>query len=106
MTMEIMLGNKCVAEIEQEHGFTFADDEREFLKKHWHKVADFKDGECGWHMFDLPPFLEVSNGDIGKKCLDIFMKHNADFKFIIRGGYGNSKEQTDEQGKAKIKEEE
>ena len=29
--MEIMLGNKCVAEIEQEHGFTFADDEREFL---------------------------------------------------------------------------
>lgn len=93
--MGFMLGNKTISDIEKDHGFSFTDDERDILQKYWHPVADFKDGECGWHMFDLPPFLEISNGEIGKKCLDVFMKHNSDFKFQFRGGYGNGYERKD-----------
>ncbi len=90
--MGFMLGNKSIADIESDHGFRFTDEEREFLKAHWHQVAEMKDGESGWHMFDLPPFLEISCGEIGRKCLDIFMNHNSDYKFPIRGGYGNGHE--------------
>lgn len=94
--MGFMLGNKTISDIECDHGFRFTDEEREFLQKNWHPVAEFRDGECGWHMFDLPPFLEISCGKIGRKCLDIFMKHNSDYKFPIRGGYGNREEKNDE----------
>lgn len=90
--MGFMLGNKTISDIENDHGFKFTDEEREFLMANWHQVAEFRDGECGWHMFDLPPFLEISNGKIGRKCLDIFMKHNSDYKFQFHGGYGNGKE--------------
>lgn len=94
--MGIMLGNKTISDIERDHGFRFTDEEREFLNANWHQDAEFKDGECGWHMFDIPPFLEISNGEIGRKCLNVFMKHNSDYKFTFRGGYGNRKEKEDE----------
>ena len=94
--MGFMLGNKTILDIENDHGFKFTDEEREFLNANWHPVAGFVEGDRGWHMFDIPPFLTISGGEIGRKCLDVFMKHNSDYKFPIRGGYGNREEQNDE----------
>ena len=90
--MGIYLGNLSIADIENRHGFEFAEDEKEILQKYWHRNAAFEDGDVGWHMFDIPSFLCISNGDIGKKCLDIFMAHNSDFRFSFPGGYGNKTE--------------
>ena len=94
--MSIYLGNMSVKDIEREHGFEFSGEEREALKKTHHQNADFKDGETGWHMFDIPPFLVISNGPVGHKALDIFMSHNSDYRFKFQGGYGNSTEDTAE----------
>ena len=88
MSAYVYLGDMSVREIEREHGFEFTDDEREFLEKHHHRIAEFKDGENGWHMFDIPKFLEFSNGPIGFKCLDIFIAHNGDFAYQFPAGYG------------------
>lgn len=90
--MSIYLGNLSSADIEKLHGFKFTEDENEFLQKYWHRNAEFKDGDVGWHMFDIPDFLCISNGDIGKKCLGIFMNHNDDFAFQFSAGYGNNTE--------------
>lgn len=84
----IMLGNLSVEQIEKLHGFSFTEDEKEFLNENWHRVAHFEDGEAGWHMFGIQPFLVVSRGEIGSKCLDIFMAHHEDYAFQFSGGYG------------------
>lgn len=86
------LGNLSVSDIEKKHGFKFTDDEKMFLQQHWHTKAEFNNGESGWHMFDISPALLLSNGNIGKKCLDIFMAHNSDFNFSFPAGYGNKTE--------------
>lgn len=88
----VYLGNLSIVDIEKEHEFKLTEDERTFLQQHWHTKAEFNDGESGWHMFDIPPFLAISKGDIGKKCLDIFMVHNSDFSFSFPAGYGNKSE--------------
>lgn len=88
----VYLGNLSISRIEEVHGFKFSESEREFLEQHWHTNAEFNDGESGWHMFDISPALLLSNGDIGKKCLDIFMAHNSDFSFSFPAGYGNKTE--------------
>jgi hypothetical protein len=90
--MGIYLGNLSIADIENQHGFEFVEDEKEVLQKYWHRNAEFEDGDVGWHMFDIPNSLCISNGDIGKKCLDIFMAHNSDFSFSFPAGYGNKTE--------------
>lgn len=92
--MVIFLGNLTIEDIENEHNFMFNDEERQFLKDNWHQNASFVDGECGWHFFDIPRFLVVSNGNVGKECLNIFMNHNSDYKYQFKGGYGNSTEDT------------
>lgn len=88
----IYLGNLSIFDIEKVHDFKFSEDEKTFLQQHWHMNANFEDGESGWHMFDIPPTLSLSKGDIGKKCLDIFMAHNNDFNFSFLAGYGNKTE--------------
>lgn len=92
--MAIFLGNLTIEDIEKEHEFMFSDEERQFLKDNWHQNASFVDGECGWHLFDIPRFLVVSNGNVGKQCLNIFMNHNSDYKYQFKGGYSNSTEDT------------
>lgn len=88
----VCLGNLSIADIEKKHSFEFAEDEKAFLQQYWHTNAEFNDGELGWHMFDIPPILSLSKGNIGNKCLDIFMAHNSDFKFSFPAGYGNKTE--------------
>lgn len=90
--MGIYLGNLGITDIENLHGFEFTEDEKEILQKYWHQKAEFEDGDVGWHMFDIPRFLCISNGDIGMKCLYIFMNHNDDFEFQFQAGYGNENE--------------
>ena len=34
--MGFMLGNKTILDIENDHGFKFTDEEREFLNANWH----------------------------------------------------------------------
>lgn len=89
----VYLGDLSIADIEKEHGFAFTDEEREFLKSTQHHMAHFEDGETGWHMFDLPPFLAISKGRVGHRVLDIFMTHNSDFAFQFQAGYANSTEE-------------
>lgn len=88
----VYLGNLSVADIEKEHGFEFTEDESAYLRETHHSKANFKDGEAGWHMFNLPPFLAISKGEVGNKVLEIFTVHNADFKFQFNAGYGNESE--------------
>ena len=88
----VYLGSLTIRQIEEKHGFTFTEEEREYLKSTQHHKASFKDGETGWHMFDLPPFLAISNGKVGRKVLDIFMAHNSDYAFRFPAGYANSTE--------------
>lgn len=88
----IYLGNLSIADIEKEHDFEFTEEERAFLRETHHPDAHFKDGETGWHMFDLPPFLMFSKGCVGNKVLDVFMAHNDDFKFQFQAGYANKRE--------------
>lgn len=86
----IYLGNLTVKQIEELHGFSFTDEEREYLNATQHHNASFKDGETGWHMFDLPPFLAISKGEVGRKVLDVFMAHNSEFAFSFQAGYANA----------------
>ena len=90
--MGIYLGNLGITDIENLHGFEFTEDEKEILQKYWHQKAEFEDGDVGWHMFDIPPTLSLSKGDIGKKCLDIFVAHTIDFNFGFPAVYGNKTE--------------
>lgn len=83
----IMLGNLSIEQIERDYGFTFTDDERKRLRETHHPVAKFEDGEAGWHMFDMPPFLVVSRGPIGLEILDIFMRHSGEMTGSFRGGH-------------------
>lgn len=88
----VHLGNLSISDIEKVHDFKFTEGEKTFLQQHWHTNAKFNDGESGWHMFDIPPALSLSKGDIGKKCLDIFMAHNSDFNFSFPAAHGNKTE--------------
>lgn len=89
----IYLGDLTIEQIEREHDFRFTDEERELLRKTHHEKAHFMDGESGWHMFDVPPALVISNGPIGHKALDVFMAHNSDYKYQFPGAYGNKTEE-------------
>ena len=89
----VYLGSMSIREIEEMHGFSFTDEEREYLKATQHHKASFKDGETGWHMFDLPPFLALSNGSVGNKALSIFSAHNHEFAFAFPAGYANAFEE-------------
>lgn len=95
----IYLGNLTVKQIEKLHCFSFTDEEREYLNATQHHNASFKDGEVGWHMFDMPPFLAISKGEVGHKVLDVFMAHNSEFAFSFKAGYANAFEVL-ERGKA------
>ena len=85
--MSIYLGNLSVEQIERRYGFSFTDEERLRLKELWHQKANFADGEYGWHMFDIPEFLVVSNGDLGREALGIFQRHSDEIRGLIRGGF-------------------
>ena len=89
----VYLGSLSIREIEEMHGFRFTDEESEYLKATQHHKARFKDGETGWHMFDLPPFLAISNGSVGNKALSIFSSHNHEFAFAFPAGYANAFEE-------------
>ena len=88
----VYLGDLSIAQIEKNHGFSFTDEEREYLKQTQHHNASFKDGETGWHMFDIPKFLAISKGEVGRKVLDIFMAHNSDYTYLFPAGYANNSE--------------
>lgn len=88
--MGIYLGNLSVEQIESEdygHNFKFTEEEREYLKRCWHKRASFDDRESGWHMFDMPRRLEVSPDEIGEKIIEIFKSHNSEIEGCIEVAY-------------------
>lgn len=70
------LGNLSVQEIEGRYGFRFTGKEREYMEAHWHQNAEFASGESGWHMFDLPELLVLSDDEVGRHVLDILVAHN------------------------------
>ena len=94
----VYLGSLSIREIEEMHGFSFTDEEREYLKATQHHKASFNDGETGWHMFDLPPFLALSNGEIGNNVLGIFSAHSHEFAFAFPAGYANAFEEARSDG--------
>lgn len=96
--MSIYLGNLSVEQIERRYEFRFTDEERTRLKELWHQKANFSDGEYGWHMFDFPEFLVVSNGDRGREALGIFQRHSNEMKGLIRGGFEQAIEGTEVRG--------
>lgn len=83
----VYLGNLSINDIEHEHDFAFSDDERALLEANWHQRADFGDGVSGWHMFDIPKFLVITDDEIGHACLDAFARHNHEYKYQFQGGY-------------------
>lgn len=85
--MSIYLGNLTVEQIEHRYEFSFADTERARLKELWHPVAHFDDGEHGWHMFDMPEFMFVSDGPLGREALSIFQRHSDEMSGSFRGGF-------------------
>lgn len=91
----IRLGNLSIGQIEREYGFEFTDAERERLKETYHPIAEFKQGESGWHMFDLPPFLMLSNGPVGREVLDIFMGHSEEMSGSFPAGFCPVREERD-----------
>ena len=94
----VYLGSLSIREIEEMHGFRFTDEESEYLKATQHHKASFKDGETGWHMFDLPPFLALSNGEVGNNVLGIFSAHSHEFAFAFPAGYANAFEEARRDG--------
>lgn len=88
----IYMGNLSVWQIEKRYGFEFTDVERERLNELWHQTAEFKDGDTGWHMFDIPEFLALSKGQVGNEVLSIFMRHNGEIEGCFNAGYANEYE--------------
>lgn len=85
--MSIYLGNLSPEQIERRYGFSFTDDERKRLRELWHHNADFAGGDTGWHMFDMPEFMFVSDGPIGREALAIFQAHSDEMSGSFRGGF-------------------
>ena len=86
----MFLGNLTIEQIESDdygHSFKFTDEEREYLKKHHHPKASFDSDSSGWHMFDLPRFLQISHDDVGKHVLEIFQSHSDEMVGQIQVGY-------------------
>lgn len=86
--MPIYLGCLSPEQIERRYEFQFTEEERTRLRELWHREADFKDGDHGWHMFDIPEFLCLSDGPIGREVLGIFMRHNSEIHGAFGAGYG------------------
>lgn len=83
----IYLGNLSPEQIEERFDFSFTDAERIRLKELWHQNAHFEDGDHGWHMFDMPEFMFVSDGPLGREALAIFQSHSDDMCGTFCGGY-------------------
>ena len=83
----IYLGNLSLTEIEKRYGFEFTEAERRRLHELWHQNAEFEDGESGWHMFDIPQFLVVSDDAEGQEVLEMFKRHEGEMTGCFRGGY-------------------
>lgn len=91
----VYLGCLSVREIEKRYEFEFTDSERERLNELWHQTAEFKSGDTGWHMFDIPEFLAISRGPVGDEVLSIFMRHNNEIVGCLNAGYANDGEASD-----------
>lgn len=89
----IRLGNLSIGQIEREYEFEFTDAERKRLKETHHPIAEFMQGESGWHMFDLPPFLMLSDGPVGREVLDIFMGHSGEMNGSFPAGFCSAREE-------------
>ena len=87
MRVSIYLGNLSPEQIEGRFGFTFTDGERERLHELWHQDAHFEDGDHGWHMFDMPEFMFVSDGPLGREALAIFQAHSGEMNGTFSGGF-------------------
>lgn len=85
--MSIYLGNLSPEQIEERFDFKFTDEERGRLHELWHRNANFKNGEHGWHMFDMPEFMFVSDGPLGREALAIFQAHSGEMSGSFRGGF-------------------
>lgn len=83
----IYLGNMSPEQIERRFEFRFTNEERLRLMQLWHQNAHFDDGDHGWHMFDMPEFLFVSDGPLGREALSIFQSHSDEMQGMFRGGY-------------------
>ena len=88
----VFMGNLSVRQIERRFGFKFTEEERSRLEELHHPNADFKDGETGWHMFDIPEFLAISKGDVGREVLGIFKGHDDEINGCFMAGYANENE--------------
>lgn len=87
----VYLGDLSVSQIEERYRFEFTEEEREYLRGHHHNAAKFEDGDSGWHMFDLPPFLAISDGPIGMRVLEIFMSHSLEMNGQFPAGHPSCK---------------
>lgn len=87
--MSIYLGNLSPKQIERRFEFSFTDAERKRLHELWHQEAEFKEGDVGWHMFDMPEFLFVSDGPVGREALSIFQAHSDEMHGSFLGGYAS-----------------
>lgn len=86
MSAYVYLGSLSVAEIESRYGFTFTDDERKFMEDNWHRNAEFEHGDSGWHMFDIPEIIFLSDDEVGHHIFNILCNHNA--RNEIQGSFG------------------
>lgn len=83
----VFLGCLSPEQIERRYEFQFTEEERARLRELWHREAEFKDVDHGWHMFDIPEFLFVSDGPLGHEALGIFQAHSDEIHGLIRAGY-------------------
>lgn len=86
MSAYVYLGSLSVKEIESRYGFTFTDDERKFMEDNWHRNAEFEHGDSGWHMFDIPAIIFLSDDEVGHRIFSILCDHNA--RNEIDGSFG------------------
>lgn len=80
-------GDLSVEQIEEEHGFKFTYEEKEYLKNTHCTENDFRNGKSGWHMFDNPKRAVFSNNRIGGKAMNIFISHSKDFDYYFFKAY-------------------
>lgn len=85
--MSVYLGCLSPEQIERRYEFQFTEEERARLRELWHREAHFEDGDHGWHMFDIPEFLFVSDGPLGHEALAIFQAHSDEMRGSFQGGY-------------------
>lgn len=73
--MTIYLGNLSVEQIEKDYSVTFADADKQWLKKH-HKPEANNIQSDKWHFFDIPRIMMVGSKEFALEIYNVFQKYS------------------------------